>query len=393
MFLTLHGLKYAQLMKFNVSSKALYSFVAAVGKVINAKNALTILNNFKVSLADDLLTITASDGENFLEGRLPVSEAEGEGSACIDARRLSDLLKDLPDVGITVTIDNGPGGSYAVNVAFANGEFDFMGFDGADFPVCDAPDSLDSALQFTAPASKFIRGIDHTIFAVGQDDLRPQMMGILWDVKPDALVMVATDTRKLVKFTDFSIQAGEEGRFIMPLKAMTVFKNVFARQDDVKVTAHSKGVTFESVDFTFNSRFLKGAFPDYNRVIPHDNPYTLTIDRQGFQSAVRRIGAFCDAANGLVRFKVTPDKLILKASETAFNSKAWESCPASFNAPNDLVIGFSAPYVSEILATITSPEVNVLLSDPSRSGVFIPSENDQDTELLMLLMPMIVAEF
>lgn len=378
------------MIRFNVSSKALYATASAVSKIINSKNALTILNNFRLQLSGDMLSIMAGDGENFLEGRLQVTGAEGEGTVCVDARRLTDLLKELPDLGITISID--PQLNYAMTVEYSNGKFNFMGFNGDEFPL---PEKLqDDAVRytFTAETSKLIRGIDNTVFAVGNDELRPQMMGILWDVKPDCLVFVATDTRKLVKFTDSSIVPGCEGSFILPLKSTVVFKNVFAKDDSVTVTLEEKGVKFESDSFVFNSRFLKGTFPDYNRVIPTSNPYELTVDRGTFQSSVRRIGAFCDAANGLVRFSLKPDSLEMKASESTFNASAWESVPCQFTGEG-MVIGFSAPYVSEILATINSEDVVVKLSDPSRPGVFVPAENKPDTELLMLLMPMLVTEF
>lgn len=378
-------------MKFNVSSKALYATASAVSKIINSKNALTILNNFRLQLdSEGTLSILAGDGENFLEGRLQVSDASGEGAVCVDARRLTDLLKELPDLGVTVTVE--PELNYAVTVEYSNGKFSFMGFNGDEFPC---PDELvEDAVRytFTADTAKLIRGIDNTVFAVGNDELRPQMMGILWDVKPTSLVFVATDTRKLVKFTDSSIAPGCEGSFILPLKSTVVFKNVFAKDPTVTVTLEEKGVKFESDTFVFNSRFLKGTFPDYNRVIPQSNPYELTVDRGSFQSSVRRISPFCDAANGLVRFSLRPEALEMKASESSLNASAWESVPCQFSGDN-MVIGFSAPYISEILSVINSEEVVVKLSDPSRPGVFVPSENKPDTELLMLLMPMIVTEF
>lgn len=377
-------------MKFNVPSKTLYNCVSAVSKIINARNALTILNNFKLELEGDTLKVTAADGENFLEGRISVTDSSGEGAVCVDARRLVELLKELPDVGISVEVD--PERSFEMSINYANGEFKFMGFDGVEFPEADEAGQGDERFSFVADSSKLIRGVDNTLFAVGNDELRPQMMGILWDIKEDQAVFVATDTRKLVRFADKSIAAGVSGSFILPLKSAVVMKNVFSKESDVKVTVREKGVVFESLSFTFNSRFLKGRFPDYERVIPRSNPYTMTVDRGAFQSAVRRIGSFGNSDNGLIRFKIEPSRLILKACENGYNASAWESVPCDFNG-TEMVIGFSGPYVSEILATIGYNDVVVHLSDPSRPGVFEPLENQEDTELLMILMPMLVADF
>lgn len=376
-------------MKFNVPSKTLYNYVSSVSKVINSKNALAILNNFLFVLDDNTLTITASDLENRLTARVPVTEAEGSGSFCIDARRLVDLLKEMPDQGITFNIDDN---NLAVEITYPSGNYNLIALNGNEYPSNNNDDEDIEKLEFTCPTEQLIKGIDNTLFAVGNDDLRPQMMGILWDIKPDAITFVATDTRKLVKYRNEMSAPGVEGSCIIPIKPATVIKNVFAKEQEVKITIEPKSATFESPSFTFNCRFIKGTFPDYNRVIPANNPYTLTIDRHSFLNAVRRVGVFVDPGHGLVKFKLTPDKLIMKAQDNNYLTSAWESVPCDFTG-SEMVIGFSAPYLIEIFGTLSTSDIVIKLSDPSRPGVFLPSENDTDSELLMLLMPMTVSEF
>lgn len=376
-------------MKFNVPSKTLYSYVSSVSKVINSKNALTILNNFLFELEGNTLTITASDLENRLTARVPVMEVEGSGSFCIDARRLVDLLKEMPDQGITFDVNDE---SLAVEITYPSGNYNLIAFNGNEYPAIKTDDDATEKIEFTCPTEQIIKGIDNTLFAVGNDDLRPQMMGILWDIKPDAITFVATDTRKLVKYRNEMSAPGVEGSCIFPIKPATVIKNVFAKEQEVKVTIEPKSATFESPSFKFNCRFIKGVFPDYNRVIPANNPYTLTIDRQSFLNAVRRVGVFVDPGHGLVKFKLTPDKLIMKAQDNNYLTSAWESLPCDFTG-DEMVIGFSAPYLIEIFNTLSTSDIMIKLSDPSRPGVFLPSENDSDSELLMLLMPMTVSEF
>ena len=376
-------------MKFNVPSKTLYNYVSSVSKVINSKNALAILNNFLFVLDDNTLTITASDLENRLTARVPVTEVEGNGSFCIDARRLVDLLKEMPDQGITFNIDDN---TLAVEITYPSGNYNLIALNGNEYPSNNNDDADIEKLEFTCPTEQLIKGIDNTLFAVGNDDLRPQMMGILWDIKPDAITFVATDTRKLVKYRNEMSAPGVEGSCIIPIKPATVIKNVFAKEQEVKVTIEPKSATFESPSFTFNCRFIKGTFPDYNRVIPANNPYTLTIDRHSFLNAVRRVGVFVDPGHGLVKFKLTPDKLIMKAQDNNYLTSAWESVPCDFTG-SEMVIGFSAPYLIEIFGTLSTSDIVIKLSDPSRPGVFLPSENDTDSELLMLLMPMTVSEF
>ena len=375
-------------MKFNVPSKTLYNYVSSVSKVINSKNALAILNNFLFTLDENTLTITASDLENRLTARVPVTEAEGCGCFCIDARRLVDLLKEMPDQGITFNINDN---NLAVEITYPSGNYNLIALNGNEYPS-NNNDGEDEKLEFTCPTEQLIKGIDNTLFAVGNDDLRPQMMGILWDIKPDAITFVATDTRKLVKYRNEMSAPGVEGSCIIPIKPATVIKNVFAKEQEVKVTIEPKSATFESPSFTFNCRFIKGTFPDYNRVIPTNNPYTLTIDRHSFLNAVRRVGVFVDPGHGLVKFKLTPDKLIMKAQDNNYLTSAWESVPCDFTG-SEMVIGFSAPYLIEIFGTLSTSDIVIKLSDPSRPGVFLPSENDSDSELLMLLMPMTVSEF
>ncbi len=376
-------------MKFNVPSKTLYNYVSSVSKVINSKNALAILNNFLFVLDENTLTITASDLENRLTARVPVTEAEGSGSFCIDARRLVDLLKEMPDQGISFNINDN---NLAVEITYPSGNYNLIALNGNEYPSINNDGEDFEKLEFTCPTEQIIKGIDNTLFAVGNDDLRPQMMGILWDIKPDAITFVATDTRKLVKYRNEMSAPGVEGSCIVPIKPATVIKNVFAKEQEVKVTIEPKSATFESPSFTFNCRFIKGTFPDYNRVIPANNPYTLTIDRHSFLNAVRRVGVFVDPGHGLVKFKLTPDKLIMKAQDNNYLTSAWESVPCDFTG-SEMVIGFSAPYLIEIFGTLSTSDIVIKLSDPSRPGVFLPSENDSDSELLMLLMPMTVSEF
>lgn len=377
-------------MKFNVPSKTLYGYVSAVSKVINSKNALTILNNFLFELSGDQLKITASDMENTLTARVAVTDAEGEGKFCVDARRLTDLLKSMPDLGITFEIDDK---NLSIEIKYPSGTYNFIGINGNEYPQPATDETAaEDKLDFMCPTEQIIKGIDNTLFAVGTDDLRPQMMGILWDITPDAITFVATDTRKLVKYRNSMSAPGVTGSCIVPLKPATVIKNVFPKESELHVVIDNKRAVIESPSFTFACQLLKGMFPDYNRVIPANNPYVLTVDRQSFLAAVRRVGVFVDPGHGLVKFKISPDKVTLKATDSNFCTQAVEEVPCDFNH-NEMVIGFSAPYLMEIFNTLLTTDVMIQLSDPSRPGVFLPSENDPDTELLMLLMPMNVSDF
>lgn len=376
-------------MKFNVASKSLYSAVSSVSKVINSKNALTILDNFLIELKSDVLTVTGSDIENALTARINVNDAEGEGRFCIGARRLVELLKEMPDQNISFTINDT---TLEIEIEYSSGNYTLVAISGDEYPAFKPDPSESEPISFTASTEEIIRGIDYTLFAVGTDDYRPMMMGVYFDIKPESVTFVATDTRKLVCYKTSNIAPGVEGSCILPVKPASILKNVFAKDEEMKVTMTSKNAKIESASFTFQCCFLNGRFPDYTKVIPRNNPYTLTVDRLTFLTAVRRVGVFVDPAFGLEKFRMTPERILLKSSDQSNCTSARESVPCSFSG-QELTIGFSAPFLIEILNTINTEDVMVELSDPGRPGLFRPSEDADGTELIMLLMPMTVGEF
>lgn len=376
-------------MRFNVPSKTLYSATSGVSKVINSKNALTILNNFLFSLDGTTLTITGSDVENALSANVEVTEAEGSGRVCIDARRIVDLLKEIPQQGLTINVNDD---THEVTITCSDGLYSMAGTPGEQFPEYQKEADDVEPMDFSCPAQEIIQGIDNTIFAVGTDDFHPQMMGILLDIKPDKIIFVSTDTRKLVKYQNTNSQPGIEARCILPLKPATILKNVFNRDQTLHVTLTSKSATFASESFVFNCRFIKGNFPPYDRVIPQNNNYELRVDRLRFLNAVRRVGVFVDAGYGLEKLKVTSDRLYLKANDSSMLTSGSQELDCEYTGP-DIVMGFSAPFLIEICNVLSTENIVVNLSDPSRPGVFRPEENAPGTDLLMLLMPMSVTEF
>ncbi|MBD5307984.1 MAG: DNA polymerase III subunit beta [Bacteroides sp.] len=371
-------------MKFNVPSKTLYSFVSAVSKVINSKNALTILNNFLFTLDDNILTVKASDTENSLVATLEVAEAEGSGSFCLDAHRMVDLLKEMPNQGMTFDINDD---TLETVISYPNGVYNTAAIPGSEYPLTLAMDNEGQSVEFDITSEQALRGIENTIFAVGSDDLRPQMMGILWDVKPDKIVFVATDTRKLVRYTDRSIKPEAQCSFILPVKPATVLKNVFGKEENIHVTITEKSVCFQSESYKFDCRQIKGGFPDYNRVIPPSNPNILTVDRMSMINAVRRVTVFGNDGNGLIRFNLSDNNLLLTAQDSGNGTSGRETVACDYTGKN-MVIGFSGPYILDIYSTIQAPEVVMKLADPSRPAVCVPAEQEPDTELLMILMPM-----
>lgn len=384
-------------MKFTVSSRAFYSTLSGVSKAINSKNTLTVLDNFllEVDAEKGLLTVTASDTENTLVARMAVKDADGSGRFLANAKRLCDMGKELPGVDVEISVDLD---SLAMQIDFPGGKFDLVALDATQYPVSSDPLSEISAADGEAPAelllpsSMLMSGMENTMFAVASDQLRPQLMGILWDIKPDGIIFVATDTRKLVKYEDKSAAPGIERRMILPLKPAVLLKQLLSKEEEVKVVLTDKSATFSTERLTLSCRLVKGNFPPYERVIPAANPFVATFDRESILTAVRRVSVCADPAHGLMKFRFTHGLLEIKVDDTSHSTFAVEKVPCDYNG-RDLVIGFSAGYLIEILNTLPTENILMKLADPSRPGVFVPEENAENTDLIIILMPMTVQEF
>lgn len=377
-------------MRFQVPCKTLYNAVSAVSKVINAKNSLNILDNFRIQLKGDNLTVTGADMDNELTATIPVNSAEGEFCFCVTARRLVELLKELPDQGISFSINEE---SYEVEIEYEGGKYNLTAMPGDEYPEFrrDEDDTTDP-ITFTINSKALLTGLEYTIFAVGDDDYRPMMKGVYFDLFEDHITFVATDTHKLVRYTDNRVAPGAKGSCIMPVKPATVLRNVFTKESVLTITISRKSAVISNESFTFKCTFLNGRFPDYNRVIPKQAPYTLSLDRMSALNAMRRVAVFVDPSYGLEKFRITPERLYIKSDDSNMCTCARENIACSFDGP-EMVIGFSAPFLIEFMSILPTEEVMIDLADPSRPGIFRPSENEEGTDLVMLLMPMNVDKF
>lgn len=377
-------------MKFSVGSKTLYNHVTTVGKVIASKNAMSVLNNFRFSLEGNLLTVTASDVENTLSATMEVTNIDGDGMFCADAKKITDLLKELPDQGITFEINDS---NFSIKIRSLNGDFNLIGINGVEYPETIETGKDSDIVNFVAPASQINSGLENTLFAAGNDEIWPQMMGVFWDIKPENITFVATDSRKLVRYIDATAAPGVTGSFILPSRPGAILKSVLTKsEDDVKISIDGKSGNFVIGNYTFNCRFIKGQFPDYNRVIPQNNQAVLSVERTMILNAIRRVAVFVEQGHGLIKFQIEPGQLTLKAEDNALCTSGLETIPCNYNGSR-MVIGFGSTYLIEIFSTLQSEEVELRLSDPSRPGLFVPSVNEENTDLVMLLMPMTVSQF
>lgn len=383
-------------MKFTVASRALYSTLSGVSKTINSKNTLTVLDNFllEVDAEKEQLTVTASDTENTLVARLGISNVDESGRFLANAKRLCDIGKELPAVDVEISVDLD---SLAMQIDFPGGKFDLVALDADQYPVSSDPlkeiaAGDESPVELPLPAGMIVSGIENTLFAVATDQIRPQLLGILWDIKKDGIIFVATDTRKLVKYANKTAAPGIERRHILPVKPSVLLKQLLAKEEEVKVVLTEKSATFTTERITLSCRLIKGNFPPYERVIPENNPYVATFDRESILTAVRRVSVCADPAHGLMKFRFSHGLLEIKVDDTSHSTFAVEEIPCDYNG-RDLVIGFSAGYLIEIFNTLSTENILMKIADPSRPGVFVPEENPENTELVIILMPMTVQEF
>lgn len=375
-------------MKFQVISSDLMSHLSAVSRVLSNKNPMPILENFLFEINSDNLKVTASDGENTMITTIKISDVEGTGHFVVPVKTLLDPLKEMPQQSITFDIDPD---NLEVFVYYANGKYNFIAANADEYPV--QKDLEPDAHQFTIPAASLLSGITSTIFSVAEDELRPMMNGIYFDIKPENCTFVASDSKKLVRLINNGIKAGFEGSFILPKKPANLLKGIISKDmKDATIAFDSKSARIQLDDYQVSCRLLEGKFPRYEQVIPKNNSNKMTIDRQECINTLRRISVFASQATNQVKFEIDKDQLTVSAQDVDFSISGVEKISCSYdNTP--LQIGYRANFLIEILNTIPSDEVEFLLADSYRASLIVPVQNNENEDLLMLIMPMQLADF
>lgn len=375
-------------MKFEVLSSDLTSHLNAISRVLASKNAMPILDNFLFAVSADKLTVTASDGDTTMITSVNVSGVEGTGSFVVPAKTIMDPLKEMPQQQLVLEVDNS---NYEVIVTYANGAYHFIGGNAAEYPVLKELEP--NANRFEINPQSLLNGIQSTIFATAEDDLRPVMNGIYFDIQPEKVTFVASDSKKLVRLINSATAPGFTGSFILPKKPANLLKNIISKDHLLcTVSFDSKSARFQLGDYEMSCRLIDGRYPRYEAVIPKNNTNRLTIDRQLFLSSLRRISVFSNSATNQVKFDLDATQMTISAQDIDFSTSGTETVQCEYNgAP--MSIGFRANFLIEILNTITATDVEMLLSDPARAGLVTPVQNNEGEELLMLIMPMMLTDF
>ncbi len=374
-------------MKFVVSSTVLLDHLQSVGKVINPKNTLPILDNFLFKLENNELEITASDLESTLVTKITIENSTDTGSIAIPARILTDTLKEFPEQPLTFDINTE---TMAVVINSENGQFNIVGQQGEDFPQLPTVKD-DKKAEIQLPCELLLNGITKTIFATAEDELRPVMNGIFFELNKENITFVASDSHKLVRYKRSDAKAEKEASFVFPKKPANMLKSVLLKNDaNVKLIFDDKNAIFEMPDYKLICRLTEGKYPSYDAVIPTENPNKLTIDRLDFYNTLRRVSVFSNQASNLIKLEIKGNQLTISAQDIDFSISAYERLKCQYEG-DDLEIGFKSSFLIEILSNLTSSEVFIEMSDPSRAGILLPTEKENDKEdVLMLLMPMMV---
>lgn len=373
-------------MRFTVSSSALSSKLNMLAKVIGSKNSLPILDCFLFQVANGEMSITASDSDNVIKSTLALTDHDGEGEFCVPNRVILDALKELPEQPLHFDVD-AAGEAVAIKVVYQNGLYNFTGQSAEEYPRTQSMN--DACTTVSLPTEMLINNISRSLFATANDELRPVMNGIYFDLTADALAIVASDGHKLVRSKNFTIKSESPSAFNLPKKPASLLKNILSKDgDDAIIKFDDRSAEIQFTDGVMRCRLIDGRYPNYNSVIPN-NPNEVTVDRRGLQSALRRVLPFASESSQLIRFHIESGRFEVSSEDIDFSTSAKEQLSCEYNG-SPISIGFKGSSLMEILSNLTSDNIIIQLADPSRAGIIVPAEQPENEDILMLIMPMLL---
>lgn len=370
-------------MKFIVSSTYLLKQLQVLGGVINNSNTLPILDNFLFELNNTTLTVSASDLETTMSSTLEV-ESASEGSVAIPARLLLDTLKTFPEQPLTFVVED----NNTIEISSNHGKYALAYASGEEFPKAV---ELENPSSIVVSAEVLATAISKTIFAAGNDDLRPVMSGVFFQFSTEGLTFVATDAHKLVKYTREDVTADQSTEFIMPKKPLNLLKGILAASDcDVSIEYNDSNAKFTFENSVLVCRLIDGKYPNYEAVIPKENPNKLVIDRTQFLNSVRRVSIFSNKTTHQIRLKIAGAELNVSAEDIDYSNKAEERLTCDYQG-DDMQIGFNSRFLLEMLNNLASDEVQLEMSLPNRAGILTPTDGlDAGEHVTMLVMPVML---
>jgi len=374
-------------MKFIVSRDVLYKNLSAISGVLGTNSTLPILDNFLFTVEGDLLTLMASDLDASMMATIQLTHVEGEGSVAIPSKTILETLKLMPETPVDFDIDIE---NHFLKFSTENGEYDSSCFPGEEYP---AMKTMTDPQSFEIESSILQRAISKTLFATGNDELRPNMMGVLCELSNGNITFVATDAHKLVRYTNTSVKVEEDASFILPKKPITQLKSILSGVNEkvkVEYTVNTHHIRFSFANIVLFSSLKEGKFPAYQSVIPKENPNKLVVRRNDFHKSICRVGIFSNQSTFQVRISLSDEKIVVTAEDLDFSNKAEEVIKGAYIG-EAMDIGFNSKFLREMLDNMDSEEISLEMSQPNRAALLIPTEqNSYDEDLLMLIMPVML---
>jgi DNA polymerase III subunit beta len=375
-------------MKFIISSTTLLRSLQKISGVLSTSSTLPILEDFLFELKGEKLIITASDLETTISVELSPDKAVDPGTVAIPAKMLLDIMKTFPEMPVTISVNLE---NLSIELFAGDGKFKLVGHSSDEFPQIP---QMENTQVLNLNGSILVNAFNKTLFATGNDELRPVMSGVLCEVKEDNLTFVATDAHKLVRYRRPDIKAGFEVSFILPKKPLNHLKNIIPDDEEVLVKMEFNDTNASLIfdDIQLICRLIDGKYPNYEAVIPTNNPQKLTIDRKNLLTSLRRVSIFGSKSTHQIRFKISGKELVLTAEDLDFSSEAKERLTCSYEG-EDMEIGFNSKFMQDMLSSLETDHVIIEMSTPSRAGIIFPDKTEDNPEdILMLIMPVMLTQ-
>ena len=373
-------------MKLIISSSELLKGVMAVAKAIPAKSPLPILENFLFDLKGNMLEVTASDSELTLKTKVEVENTAEEGRIAVPAKHMMDLLKELPDQPLTISTSS----DSSFVCSWATGESTLPYFPAEDYPEITGTDDTAVTLQF--PAQSLVDGIASTIYATADDEIRPAMNGIFFDIDLNSTTLVASDSHKLICYTTADVKASEKASFILHKKPAAILKAIIGKDaETVEISFDSKNATFSFGTTMVICRLVVGKYPKYRDVIPQNNSNILRINRAQLLNTVRRVSVCSNKASNHIKFDLKSGSIMISAQDLGFSIAAHETIACQYDG-EDLTIGFKSPFIIEILSNMNCGELVMKFLDSKRAALIVPAEEEEESEKICgIIMPIMIS--
>ncbi len=373
-------------MKFIVNSSYLQRQLSNINGVITTNPVVPILENFLFEIEKNILTVTASDLQTSMITEINV-ESKEKGSIAVPARILLDTLKNLPDQPVTFSIDES---TYSIEISSDNGRYKLSGENATDFPKVP---SVSNDFSSVISSDVLARAVNNTIFATSSDELRPAMTGVYVNLGDKNTTFVATDGHRLVRYRRTDIKSDNGNAIIIPRKALNLLKATLPTENtEVSIDFNMSNAFFKFGSIRMICRLIDERFPDYENVIPSQNPIKMTISRTDLLGSLKRIAIYANKTTHQVRLKITGSELQVSAEDLDFSNEANERLSCEHEG-EDIEIGFNAKFIIEMLSNLDTEQIKLNMSASNKAGVILPVEKDKDEDILMLVMPVMLNQY